>query len=340
LDSFRDWKEQTDRMNSILNPGDQQESAGRPASAGPAYLKLLDPEAMARINRLEILARHPVEGFISGRHRSPYRGFSVEFAEHREYAPGDDLRDLDWRAYAKSDRYYIKQYIEETNLRATILLDASGSMAYRGENAARHNGTPLSKFEYARLLAASLVRLLLNQQDAVGLVTFDTSIRRYLPSRCRTNYMSVLLEELFQTEPGEETALAPVFHEIAERIHRRGLLIIISDLFGPAEDILKALHHFRFRKHDVIVMHVMADEELTFPFKRWSQFRDLEHTGHQVDIDPEALRSAYLAEVRAFLDAIETGCGEMRADYVPFSTRQDFDMALAGYLSHRRSLVK
>ena len=295
---------------------------------------------MAKINRVELLARQTVEGFISGRHRSPYRGYSAEFAEHREYTPGDDLRDLDWQVYAKSDRYYIKQYIEETNLRATILLDVSGSMAYRGENAARHQGQPLSKFEYGRFLAACLVRLLLNQQDAVGLVTFDTAIRRYLPARTRTNHMSVLLEEMFNTKPGEESALAPVFHEIAERVHRRGLLIIISDLFDRPEDILKALHHFRFRKHEVILMHVMADEELTFPFKHWSQFRDLEQTGNHLDIDPEALRSAYLSEVRTFLDTLEKGCGEMRIDYVPFSTRQDFDLALANYLAHRRSLVK
>jgi uncharacterized protein (DUF58 family) len=325
-------------MNRILNPGDQQDRARSPVA--PPYLQLLDPEAMAKISRIELLARHPVSGFISGRHRSPYHGFSVEFAEHREYAPGDNPRDLDWRAFAKSDRYYIKQYIEETNLRATILLDASGSMAYRGENAARHQDQPLSKFEYARFLAASLVRILLNQQDAVGLVTFDAAIRRYLPSRCRTNHMSVLLEELFRTEPGEETALSSVFHDIAERVPRRGLLIVISDLFDRTEDLLKALHHFRFRKHDVIVMHVMADEELTFPFKSWSQFKDLEQSGNQLDLDPEALRSAYLAEVRTFLAAIEKGCGEMKVDYVPFSTRQPFDMALAGYLAHRRSLIK
>jgi uncharacterized protein (DUF58 family) len=301
---------------------------------------LLDPEAMAKISRIELLARQPVAGFISGRHRSPYHGYSVEFAEHREYAPGDDLRDLDWQVYARSDRYYIKQYIEETNLRATILLDASGSMAYRGDNAARHQGRPLSKFEYARFLAASLVRLLLSQQDAVGLVTFDTAIRRYLPSRARTNHLNVLLEEMFAAGPGGETALATVFHEIAERVHRRSLLIIISDLFDRPEDILKALHHFRFRKHEVILMHVMADEELTFPFKNWSQFRDLEQDGQQLDIDPESLRSAYLAEVRAFLDTLEKGCGEMRIDYVPFSTKQDFGLALAGYLAHRKSLTR
>jgi uncharacterized protein (DUF58 family) len=287
-----------------------------------------------------LLARQTVEGFISGRHKSPYRGYSAEFAEHREYTPGDDLRDLDWQVYGKTDRYYIKQYIEETNLRATILLDASGSMAYRGDSAAKHQGKPLSKFEYARFLAASLVRLLLNQQDAVGLVTFDSSIRRYIPSRTRTNHMSVLLEEMFNTTSGEESALAPVFHEVAERVHRRGLLIIISDCFDNPAELLKALHHFRFRKHEVILMHVMADEELTFPFQQWSQFRDLELAGGPLELDPESMRSAYLAEVRGFLDAIEKGCGEMHIDYVPFSTKQDFDLALASYLAHRKSLVK
>lgn len=315
-------------------------SAALSSPAAPSYLQLLDPEAMSKMHRVELLARHQVEGFISGRHRSLYRGFSAEFAEHREYAPGDDLRRLDWRVYAKSDRYCIKRYFDETNLRATILLDASGSMGYRGENSARHNGRPLSKFEYARFLAAALVRILLNQQDAVGLVTFDTAVRRYIPSRSRTNHMSVLLEELFRTKTGEETALAPVFHDIAERVHRRGLLIVISDLFDRAGDILQALHHFRFRKHDVIIMHVMADEELTFPFKLWSQFRDIERAGHLLEIDPEAMRSTYLNEVRAFINAIEKGCGEMMIDYVPFSTRNEFDLALAGYLSHRRSLVK
>lgn len=309
-------------------------------SSVPAYFQLLDPDALAKIQRVDLLARQAVEGFISGRHRSPYRGYSVEFAEHREYAPGDDLRDLDWNVFAKSDRYYIKQYIEETNLRATILLDASGSMGYRGDSASLHRGKPLSKFEYARYLAACLIRLLLNQQDAVGLVTFDSVIRRYLPSRTRTNHMSILLEEMFNTKTGEESALAPVFHDVAERVHRRGLLIIISDLFDKPEEILKALHHFRFRKHEVILMHVMAEEELTFSFNNWSQFRDLERHGIHLDIDPEALRSAYLSEVRSFLDTIEKGCGEMRIDYVPFSTRQDFDVALANYLAHRKSLVK
>ena len=307
---------------------------------GPAYLSLLDPSALAKIHRLELLARGVVEGFVSGRHRSPYRGFSVEFAEHREYVPGDDIRDLDWKVYGKSDRYYVKQYIEETNLRATIILDASGSMSYTGDAAAAHNGRRLSKFDYARFLAATLVHLLIHQQDAVGLVTFDKGVRRYLPSRSRATHLRVLLQELHTTEPGEETSLAPVLHDIAERVHRRGLVILISDLFDQPEQILQALHHFRFRKHEVIVMHVLAEEELSFPFERWSLFKDLEVPLQQLELDPRAIRAAYLDEFRRFLSTIEKGCGTMRIDYVPFSTKQDFDMALAGYLAHRRSLTK
>lgn len=312
--------------------------SGGDGASVPAHFQLLDPEAMAKIGRMELLARQRVEGFISGRHQSPFRGYSVEFAQHREYTPGDDLHDLDWRVFARSDRYCIKQYIEETNLRCTILLDASGSMAYRGEQAALHRGRPLSKFEYARMLAACLMRLMMNQQDAVGLVTFNTAIRRYLPARTRADHLSVMLKEMYHTAPGEETALAPILHEVADRIHRRSLVVLISDMFDNAGELLKALHHFRFRKHEVIVMHVMAEEELTFPFKHWSQFKDLEQPAQHLDLDPEALRSAYLAEVRAFVDTLEKGCGEMRVDYVPFSTRQDFGMALGSYLAHRGSL--
>jgi uncharacterized protein (DUF58 family) len=313
------------------------ETAGRQA---PTYLHLLDPTALAKIHRLDLVARGLVEGFVSGRHRSPYHGFSVEFAEHREYVPGDNIRDLDWKVYGRSDRYFIKQYIEETNLRATILLDASGSMAYAGAAAASHAGVRLSKFHYAQYLAASLVHLLIHQQDAVGLVTFDTQMRRYLPSRSRASHLRVLLEEIAATEPGHETELAPVFHEIAERVHRRGLVIVISDLFDRPEAILKALHHFRFRKHEVVVFHVMAEEEFTFPFDRWSLFEDLELLDHKVELDARSIRAAYMDEVRRFLGALKSGCGEMQIDYVPFSTKQPFDLALLGYLAHRRTLAK
>ncbi len=306
----------------------------------PDYMRLLDPGALAKIHRLELKARGLVEGFISGRHRSPYRGFSVEFAEHREYSPGDDIRDLDWRVFGRSDRYFIKQYIEETNLRCTVLLDASGSMKYTGEAAALHNGKRPSKFEYAQLLAASLIHLLIHQQDAVGLVTFDTKIRRYLPARSRASYMRILLDELVTTRPGDETAISPIFHDIAERARRRGLIIIISDLFDDPEALLSALHHFRFRKHEVILFHVMAEEELTFPFEKFSLFNDLEAAGHKLELDPRAIRATYLDEIRSFISAIHKGCGQMSIDYVPLSTKTPFDDALLGYLANRKFLVK
>jgi len=306
----------------------------------PEYMRLLDADALTRIGRLEMIARGVVEGFVAGRHRSPYRGFSVEFAEHREYVAGDDVRDLDWRVYAKSDRYYIKRYIEETNLRSVILLDASGSMKYTGEQAARRNGKRLSKFEYGQYLAASLAHLMIHQQDAVGLVTFDTKVRRYIPSRSRSSHLRVILQELHQTQAGDETVLAPILHDIAERAHRRGLMILISDLFDDPEQVLNALHHFRYRKHEVIVLHVMAEEEATFPFDRWSLFRDLELADRKVELDPRSIRAAYLDEIRRFLLQIEAGCGRMNVDYVPLTTRRDFDVALATYLGRRRSLAK
>jgi len=309
-------------------------------SGQPEYMYLLDPEVLAKIHRLELIARGVVEGFVSGRHKSPFKGASIEFAEHRQYVPGDDVRDLDWRVYAKSDRYYIKQYIEETNLRSVILLDASGSMRYTGTSSARREGRRLSKFEYGQYLAASLAHLMIHQQDAVGLVTFDTEVRRYIPARSRVNHLRVILQELTQTRPGEETRLAPIFHDIAERAHRRGLIVIISDLFDDVEDILKALYHFRYRKHEVLVLHVMAEEELTFPFEQWSDFRNLELGEHHVQLDPRSIRSAYIEQVRDFIHRMQEGCGQMRIDYVQLSTREDFGAALSNYLARRRSLRK
>ena len=302
----------------------------------PEYMHLLDPAALAKISRLELIARGVVEGFVSGRHKSPYKGFSVEFAEHRQYAPGDDIRDLDWRVFGKSDRYYIKQYIEETNLRATILLDASGSMKYAGKAAEKRDGKCLTKFQYGQYLAASLAHLMIHQQDAVGLVTFDTQVRRYIPARSRASHLRVILKELHETKAGEETALSPIFHDIAERAHRRGLVVIISDLFDDPETILSALHHFRYRKHEVLLLHVMAREELTFPFEQWSVFKDLEDAGRRLQLDPRAVRAEYLEQVQRFVQRIEMGCGQMGVDYVPMTTDQPFDLALAHYLARRR----
>lgn len=301
-------------------------------SERPAYLELLEPSALAGLGRLELIARQVVEGFVSGRHKSPYKGFSVEFAEHREYSPGDDIRDIDWRVYGKSDRYYIKQYEEETNLRVTILVDGSGSMKYAGKG--------VSKFRYAQMLAASLGHLMLHQADAVGMVTFDTAVRRFIPPRSRASHLRVLLEELEATQPGGETGLGPIFHDIAERIHRRGLVIVISDLFDDVQQLMSGLHHFRYKRHEVMLLHVMAPEELTFPFSNWSQFRDLENQGHRIQLDPRAVREQYLAAVGQFIEHVRREAGRMRIDYVQMDTSTPFDRALSSYLGRRMAKKK
>ena len=303
--------------------------------SSPSYMRFLPPEALAKLGRCELLARGVVEGFVSGRHKSPFKGFSVEFAEHRQYAPGDDLRNLDWRVLARKDRYYIKQYIEETNMRATLLLDASGSMAYAGDAAAPRDGRPCSKLAYAQHIAAMLGYLLIGQQDAAGLVTFDTQLRTYLPARARASQIRGILEALDATEPGGETGLADIFHDIAERIPRRGLVVILSDLFDDPEALIKALHHFRYRRHEVLLFHVVAEEELTFPFDSYTKFRDLEQRANLLPIDPRTIRATYLERMNRFLADIESACGRLKIDYVRMNTRVPYDEALSSYLTKR-----
>lgn len=304
--------------------------------SAPSYMQFLPPEAIAKVGRCELLARGVVEGFVSGRHKSPFKGFSVEFSEHRQYAPGDDLRNLDWRVLARKDRYYIKQFIEETNLRATLLLDASGSMGYAGQAAAPRAGRPCSKFQYAQHLVAMLGYLLIGQQDAAGLVTFDTRLRAYLPPRARASQVRGILETLERAKPGGETGLAAVFHDIAERIPRRGLVVIVSDLFDDPAALIPALHHFRHRRHEVLVLHVVAEEELTFPFDRFVRFRDLEAPDRLLPVDPRAIRAAYLDRMDRFLSEIQSACGRLKIDYARMNTRVPYDEALAAYLMTRR----
>ncbi|NNE93341.1 MAG: DUF58 domain-containing protein [Verrucomicrobiales bacterium] len=307
-------------------------------TSSAAFADLLPPELTNTIGRLEFLARTAKEGSITGRHTSPHKGFSVEFAEHRQYVSGDDLRNLDWRVYGKSDRYYIKQYIEETNMRVTIIVDASGSMDYRGEEASGlGNTTHLSKFEYARHLAAALTYMFIRQQDAVGLVTFDTEVRKYLRPAAKPSQVRQVLEELHNTEPGNDTSCAATFHEIAERIPSRGLVIVISDLIDDAEEIKNALHHFRYKRHELLLFHLMAEEELTFPFKKFDHFKCLEVDGRRVDIDPATIRASYLERVRAQLKAIELACGQMEADYVPVNTNAPVTETLFTYFSNRKA---
>ncbi|MEM7697810.1 MAG: DUF58 domain-containing protein [Verrucomicrobiota bacterium] len=303
----------------------------------PTFSDLLPPEIIQVIGRLEFLARSAKEGTINGRHTSPHKGFSVEFAEHRQYVSGDDLRNLDWRVYGKSDRYYIKQFIEETNMRATLLVDASGSMRYAGDASTTLAGSDrLSKFDYARYLAAALSYLLIRQQDAVGLVTFDEQIRRHIRPAAKPSQVRSILEELAVTEPGSDTRCAETFHEIAERIPSRGLVIIISDLFDDAEAIKNALHHFRFKHHELVVFHLMAEEELSFPFEKFDDFRCLEIEGRRLNIEPSTIKAAYLDSVRNHLKSVEQACGQLQADYVPINTKTPVTEALFGYFSQRR----
>ena len=290
---------------------------------------------MSVMRRLEWLARKRMQGTLTGKHTSPDKGFSVEFAEHREYTPGDDPRNLDWRVMARSDRNVIKQFIEETNLRATLAVDISGSMAFRGEEAASVEGEVLSKFAYARYLAAALSYLFIKQGDAAGLVTFDNEVKSYLRTGSRPSQVRRIVDTLHQAEPGAETKVASVLHEVAERVHKRGLVILISDLFDDPKDIVEALHHFDYRQHELIIFHVLADEALTFPFKNFQRFRDLEGVEPMLRIDPQAVRAAYLERVSEFVKTMEVASGKLQADYVPVNTKTPLRETLLRYLGRR-----
>ncbi len=291
----------------------------------------LDPSAVARLAGMELAARLVVEGFISGMHKSPYQGFSVEFVEHRQYMPGDEIRYIDWKVYAKSDRYYVKKFEEETNLKSYLLLDTSGSMAFKGGESSDR----ISKLEYGCYLAASLAYLMLKQRDSVGLLVFDDQLRNYIPPRQGTKHLHALMSELENTSAGEETNISATFHELAQRIVRRGLIIIISDLLDEPERVLRSLKHFRHKKHEVIVFHILDPTELSFPFDGPILFRDLE-TPDQLSVEAEFLRDEYLQQMNNLIDKYKNGCRANSIDYVQMDTSVPFDYALSLYLSMRK----
>ncbi len=288
-----------------------------------------DPTSLAKYGRLTMVARTIVEGFLNGVHKSPYKGFSVEFAEHRQYYPGDEIRHIDWRAYGKTDRYYIKEYEEETNLKAHLLVDASGSMGYRGSGP--------SKFEYAQYVAASLSYLMLHQLDAVGLTLHDTKVRAMLPPRASSKHLLQLINALEKSAPGGETTMAPIWHELAGQIKRRGLVIILSDCFDQIGPLMNALRHFRHRGHEVLLFHILAPEEIEFPFKKWTQFRNLEVAGHKLLVDPQKLRKEYLKNFQAFCQQLRNQAGQMQIDYHLMRTDQPVEHALGIYLTKRQT---
>jgi len=291
--------------------------------------QFLDPEVVSKIGRMDVRARLVVEGFVAGLHKSPYKGFSVEFSEHRQYMPGDPLRHVDWKVYAKSDKFYVKEYEEETNLRAYIAIDSSGSMGYASSG--------LSKFQYAKHVAAALTYLMLRQQDSVGLTLFDTSIRRHIGPRASARQLHTLLAELAAAEPGKETNIHASLRAMTERIRRRGLIIILSDLLDDPPAMLSALKYFRHRKHEVILFHVLDKEETEFGFDREALFEDME-TKQEVVVEPWRIRGEYRAKVREWSESIKRECREHLIDYVMMSTRTPFDVALASYLEKRSRL--
>jgi len=290
---------------------------------------VLDFNVLARIDSMQLLAKVIVEGFILGLHRSPYRGFSIEFAEYRQYSPGDEVKHVDWKVYGKTDRYYIKQFEEETNLTCYLIVDASASMGYKS--------TPegLTKLQYASRMAACLAYFMMRQRDAAGLMIFDTKIRTALPPRMRQTHLKHILAALENAEPGGETNISVPLHELAEGLKRKGLVILISDLLDDPVQVLSALQHFRFQGHEVLVFQVMDNGELTFPFTTTTEFTDLE-TGQKTIVAPEGMKPIYLEELRQFLSAYEKGCGGIHAEYKLFDTGKPLELALSEYL-YRRS---
>lgn len=290
--------------------------------------KYLNPQTLAKLKGLELKARLIVEGFVSGMHKSPYQGFSVEFAEHREYAPGDDLRYVDWKLYGKSDRYYLKQYEEETNFACYLVLDCSESMQYRSEAAA------VSKLEYAQYIAAALAYLVIRQRDAVGLVTFDSSISHLIRSSSQASHLKQLFGVMEQTPASGETALGPILNQLAERIGKRSLVILLSDLFDETESIVRGLKHLRHRRHDVSVMQIIDPAEQDFPFEDPTLFKGLEELSEQM-IEPRSLRSAYRREFEEFLLEMRRACRDLKMDHHAIRTDGPLDVALSAFLSPR-----
>lgn len=290
--------------------------------------QLADPQTLARIARLELRARAVVEGIISGMHKSPHRGSSVEFAQHRDYTPGDEIRHIDWKVYARSDRYHIKQYEEETNLKGMLVVDASSSMDYKGTNSS------LSKREYAAIVAAAIASLLMRQRDGVGMATFDAGVRQFIPPSSTSAHLKLLLEMLDRKDSQPKTNLADTFHDLAERIKRRGLLLILSDLFADPETILRGLQHFRYRKHEVIIFHILDRDELTFPFRDAAIFEGMEGE-EPLTAEPNALRREYLQVFEDYVTALKRGCRELGMDYQQLPTDQPIDAVLTRYLAER-----
>lgn len=293
--------------------------------------RYLDPKLLSKLGNMELIARCAVQGFFSGLHPSPFHGFSAEFSEHRQYMPGDELRFLDWKMYGRSNKLYIKQFLQDTNVPVYVLLDTSNSMTYRGEAA-------YSKLDYGRYLTGALTSMMLGQGDSVGLVAFSDRITTRIPLRGRRTHLYAVLSALGKIEAGGQTRLTSVLHTFAETATRRGIVILISDLLDDAEDLSSGLAHLKYLRHDVIVFHTLAHEEITLDFRGAVQFEDME-SRERIRSFPESIRETYQKKVRAFIDDIEKTSGRSGIDYWLLDTSQPLDRAFMAYLARRRRMM-
>jgi uncharacterized protein (DUF58 family) len=294
--------------------------------------RYLDPLTLAKVRGLELRARLVVEGYLSGQHKSPYHGFSVEFAQHREYVPGDDIKHIDWKVYGRTGRFYLKQYEEETNLVCWILLDVSESMRYGSQEG-------LSKYDYACTAAAALAYLVLHQADAIGFVTFDRQVRSFLKPSTQPSHLKEMVHVMNQGVGVEKSHMGPLFHDLAERINRRALIFVLSDMFDEVPELLAGLKHLRHKRHEVILWHILDQAELTFPFQESTLFRGLEQYPELLT-DPRSLRDSYLEQVNLFVQELKRGCRDQNIDYVQLATDTPLNVALSSYLAHRLTRSK
>ena len=291
--------------------------------------KYLQPEMVAVLNSMALRAKLVVEGYIIGQHRSPYHGFSVEFAEHRAYGSGDEIRHIDWKLFGKTERLYVKRYEEETNLRAHIILDTSRSMLYK-------SGT-VSKLNYANSLAASLSYLMINQQDAAGLIQFSNKIDTFIPPKSKPSHLNIILKQLDDNKTGKDTKIENVLHRMAERIDKRGIVILISDLLDDPVEVINGLKHFRHKHQEVIVFHILDRKELEFDFNSRTRFLDME-SGEEIITEPWHIRSNYTELISGLQKYYQKECRESLIDYVPIFTDENLDKSITGYLNKRRKL--
>lgn len=297
----------------------------------PPFMRLLPPEILAQFTQTKFSPRGMVSGFKSGEHRSQRLGTSTEFAEHREYSPGDDPADLDWRVFGKMDRYYVKQYVEETNLQVTIVLDTSASMKFQGSHASRNQ----SRFDYSCHVAALLSSIFLKQGDAVGLVEIDASTRNWLPARSNPAQLRRILQSLHDRQPGGQSNPAAAIHEIAERLPERGIVFLISDWLSETGPVADALHHLKHRGHQISLFHTLSEEELTFPYNDATQFRDIEGVYGDLDVDPAGIRRQYQERLTGYLSELEDVCCKVPVEYTLFNTSQPYEVALRQYFAKR-----